>query len=89
MQRYQVHRGELFDEADREVSGADYPFVYLATDVQALAARCIDPVEELLENGRIVRASYAGYAERQRRYDNLIAEDEALLAELRAIVEGK
>lgn len=67
---------------------SDGPF-YLATDVQALAARCILRVEEVLNTSQNERASYAGYAKRQARYDALIADDEALLTELRAIVEGK
>lgn len=62
---------------------------YLATDVQALAARCILRVEEVLNTSQNERASYAGYAKRQAGYDALIADDEALLTELRAIVEGK
>jgi len=76
---------ELFP-ADGTKHRTAYDFVYLASDVQALAKRCIEPIEDRMVDARNERASYAGFEERQRRYDHLIAEDEALLAELRAIV---
>lgn len=49
-----------------------------------LSTRLAEVVQEHLEDLQNERASYEGYAERQRRYDVAIAEDRTLLVELRA-----
>jgi hypothetical protein len=50
----------------------------------SLLERCIDPIQDRIDDYKNDRASYEGYPERQKRYDLKIAEDEELLAAVRA-----